>query len=59
MKDQKVVYLRECIRCEGDLHRNRDFYGEYMQCLQCGYMIDVEEDDVALPSIAKLRKSAA
>ena len=44
MKDRKTVFLGECVRCSGDLCRNRDFYGEYMQCLQCGYVIDVEDD---------------
>ncbi len=44
MTDRKIVFLSECIRCNGDLCRNRDFYGEYVQCLQCGYVIDVEDD---------------
>ena len=43
MKDQRIVFLGECVRCSGDLCRNRDFYGEYKQCLQCGYVIDVED----------------
>ena len=44
MKGRRIVYLGECARCKGDLCRNRDFYGEYMKCLQCGYVIDVEEE---------------
>ena len=44
MADRKIVFLGECVRCSGDLCRSRDFYGEYIQCLQCGYVIDVEDD---------------
>ena len=25
------------------MHANRDMYGEYRECLQCGYMEDAEK----------------
>ena len=36
-----MVDLRDCPRCRGFVHANRDSYGEYRECLQCGYMVDV------------------
>ena len=38
-----TVYFRDCPRCGGDVKRNRDHYGEYHQCLQCGYMLDIDK----------------
>ena len=38
-----MLELRACPRCHGDLHTNRDIYGSYRQCLQCGYMRDIPE----------------
>jgi hypothetical protein len=29
--------LRNCPRCQGDLFLDKDLYGWYEQCLQCGY----------------------
>ncbi len=60
MSGRKLVYLGECVRCKGDLCRSRDFYGEYMQCMQCGYVIDVEEElDVGGYLAGKVRSEAA
>ena len=39
-----TVYLRACPRCEGDLRTNKDMYGEYKECFQCGYMKDEKEN---------------
>jgi hypothetical protein len=39
----EVVSLRACPRCVGDLHTNRDMYGTYKECLQCGYMLDINK----------------
>ena len=38
-----MMYLKACPRCKGDMHDNRDMYGEYKECLQCGYMVDIEK----------------
>ena len=38
-----MMYFKACPRCEGDMHDNRDMYGEYKECLQCGYMVDIEK----------------
>ena len=36
-----TVYLKSCNRCGGDMNSNRDIYGEYRICMQCGNMVDV------------------
>ena len=41
--DLEVVSLKSCPRCVGDLHTNRDMYGHYKECLQCGYMLDINK----------------
>lgn len=35
-----MVLSRSCPRCRGYMQNNRDIYGEYRECLQCGYMED-------------------
>ncbi len=37
-----MVQYRACPRCQGDLKQNRDMYGEYKECLQCGYTRDIQ-----------------
>ena len=46
-----MLELRACPRCEGDLHTNRDMYGSYKQCIQCGYMHDIPNTDLILRSL--------
>ena len=46
-----MLELRACPRCKGDLHTNRDMYGSYRQCLQCGYMHDIPNTDRILRSL--------
>lgn len=36
-----MVIFKACPRCRGDMHVNRDFYGDYRECLQCGLMEDI------------------
>ena len=33
-----MLTLKNCPRCQGDMHSNRDVYGSYAECLQCGHM---------------------
>ena len=35
---------KACPKCHGDLYLNKDMYGKYLSCLQCGYMKDVPEE---------------
>ena len=41
-----MMYLKECPKCDGDLVAGGDMYGEYVSCIQCGYMRDVPAEDV-------------
>ena len=38
----ELVQFKSCPRCLGDIHVKRDMYGEYKECLQCGYMVDLQ-----------------
>ncbi len=55
-----MLELRSCPRCKGDLHTNKDYYGEYRLCLQCGYMRDVTpSEDPYAAAIAKTKDPKA
>ena len=36
-----MFWLKGCPRCSGDLYSDRDQYGAYLACLQCGSTRDV------------------
>lgn len=38
-----MLKLKGCPRCQGPIMTNKDMYGEYEECLQCGYMLDIEQ----------------
>ena len=59
-KVEQMLYLKACPRCEGDMHTNRDVYGTYKECLQCGYMVDVQRPDslVSVPVSDRKKKVA-
>ena len=38
-----TVQFKACTRCQGDLQRAGDIYGEYTLCLQCGHTVYIEE----------------
>jgi hypothetical protein len=35
--------FKSCPRCKGDVLVDRDYYGWYEQCLQCGYQRDLKD----------------
>ena len=35
--------LKSCPRCQGDLYVDRDHNGWYEQCLQCGYLGELQK----------------
>jgi uncharacterized protein YbaR (Trm112 family) len=56
--------LKACPRCRGDLREDRDKYGKYSICMQCGYHEIDTEDEVppTLPLVSRRgrpRKSLA
>ena len=38
-----MIMFKACPRCQGDMHENKDMYGEYRECLMCGYMADLRK----------------
>ncbi len=42
-----MVYFKSCIRCKGDVHLNRDWFGDFLECLQCGWTRDVSTEPSA------------
>ncbi len=36
-----MFYLKACPKCHGDMYQERDLYGMFVECLQCGLMKDV------------------
>jgi DNA-directed RNA polymerase subunit M/transcription elongation factor TFIIS len=53
-----MIFFKACPRCNGDLHVNRDIYGDYKECLSCGNMQDMENPEAraALLSAAMTKK---
>ena len=39
-----MIKLKACPKCHGDLYLERDQYGRYMSCLQCGYPMELLGD---------------
>jgi len=37
-----VFYFKGCPRCKGDVYVEKDSYGTYRKCLQCGRMQDLD-----------------
>ena len=43
-----MFWLKDCPRCHGDLFQNRDYYGWYVSCLQCGHHLNEAEEAILL-----------
>ena len=41
-----MYWLKVCPRCRGDLHEESDFYGVYVACIQCGYVLNAREEEM-------------
>ncbi len=39
-----MTLFKACQRCGGDLRASGDIYGDYLQCVQCGHLIDLPGD---------------
>ena len=53
---QPRLMFKSCPRCvEGDVYRDRDEYGEYLDCVQCGWMFDLPRED----RVQEWRRTAA
>ena len=56
-----MFYFKGCVKCKGDLFLEKDFYGSYLKCLQCGRLTEVEtrETGVKVTRAQRLKKIAA
>ena len=58
-----MIMFKACPRCQGDMHQNRDMYGEYRECLMCGYMADLRKPSLfsmePIPAPAPVRKKVS
>jgi hypothetical protein len=42
-----MYWLKACPRCRGDLREEKDLYGVFITCIQCGYVASsVEEEEL-------------
>jgi hypothetical protein len=39
-----MIWFKCCPHCNGDLNENRDEYGSYTSCIQCGYYLTEAEE---------------
>ncbi len=45
-----MLYNKACPRCSGDVKLDRDNYGVYAKCLQCGFNRDFQTRRDVVPS---------
>ncbi len=38
-RSTSMLWFKQCPKCEGDLYLDRDMYGPFVACLQCGYYL--------------------
>ena len=38
-----MFWFKKCPRCSGDLYEEKDQYGHFITCMQCGFSKDAEE----------------
>lgn len=58
-----MFWLRSCPRCQGDFYQDRDSFGFYLRCLQCGHEIQLlrrlgTEDRLSSALLEEIRLSA-
>ena len=54
-----MIMLKACSRCGGGMNARADMYGPYMECLQCGNMIDQTKPIMHVKQAVKGKKAAA
>ena len=52
-----MFWLKCCPRCGGDLYDDRDQYGYYIACVQCGHYL-TEAEEVLLKHAARPRPAS-
>ncbi len=54
-----MLYLKACPRCRGDVKYERDIYGRYLECLQCGFLLSSRSEEVKASSEKSTGEKAA
>jgi DNA-directed RNA polymerase subunit M/transcription elongation factor TFIIS len=39
-----MLWLKSCPHCKGGLYQDRDLYGRYLACFQCGHYLSKTEE---------------
>ena len=47
-----MLYVKSCPKCHGDMFLERDTYGPYQQCLQCGLIKDMDAPTPVMAAVA-------
>ncbi len=54
-----MIWFKSCPRCHiGDLILERDVYGEYAECLSCGFVKDLDQETIRTLARGQERKTA-
>jgi len=53
-----MIYFKACRKCNGDMKAAADHFGMYKQCIQCGYIEELE-DKAKAPKTPALEQKAA
>lgn len=42
-----MIFFRSCPKCRGDIQLTQDVYGTFKECIQCGFILELEEEPTA------------
>ena len=42
-----MLFPKACPKCHGDMYLDRDVYGTFIECLQCGLLRDVARTEIS------------
>jgi DNA-directed RNA polymerase subunit M/transcription elongation factor TFIIS len=55
-----MLYFKSCPRCQsGTIEHNSDSWGQYLQCLMCGYQRDFDAGISPARELAEARRQVA
>ena len=54
-----MLYLKACPRCRGDVKYERDIYGRYLECPQCGFLLSSKSEETTASSEKSTGEKAA
>lgn len=49
-----MLYLKSCPKCHGDVYLDRDGYGAFLTCIQCGRTSDLPDQASSMERAARL-----